>query len=262
MKFKNLPLFLALLVFVSCAKTHTYEAVFYPDKDILGNYQKVVVNNSKKGDFVSDLMENALKSQFTDINAIDVNSPKTSEILLKEINLYKYNPKIENLPKSRIAYLSFKISASENIKREGSKRLTTLLRCNHLLKKNRCRTTGTAYIASGNQKINVTLTGKMSLKNASGEKIIPDTFFNKAVADSGRIIKSSLNLIFETNNKIAYDYAKNLIPYRKSVTVEFMGGGDSTAIILIQNKAYNKAIQHLNKKELYLFWRILPKKNE
>ncbi|MBU3915840.1 hypothetical protein KKA14_09925 [bacterium] len=247
MRLKNLSLFLFLLVVVSCAKVHTYEAVFYPEKDVLSNYQKIVIHNLKKGDFVSDLMENALKAQFTDINAMDVNTGKSDETLIKEVKAYAYNPKIEKLPENKIAYLSFDISAAEDIKREGSRRLTTLQSCNYLLKTNPCRTTGTEFLASGNQIVNISLKGKISLKNSAGENIVADSPFSENISDSGRVIKSPLNLIFEANNKIAKEYAKNLIPHRESVTVEFLGGGDSTAITLIQNKAYNKAIQHLNR---------------
>lgn len=236
-----------LLLLGSCTKYRQFEAVFPPKNNSLANYQKIVVMNQKPGDHLYDLMENALKAQLTAIYPGNLRAAKSIDQINKDMEFFNYNPKIQPLPEHKIAYITYNIRTSENIKRQRSSKTVFLRSCNNLLKQNRCRNAGTARAASGLQSINLTLSGEIFTKDGEGKEILPVANIRKNVSDSGKLVKSSTNLTFNAVNAAAYDYTKNIIPHKRRITSEILRGGDAVSAKLIEHGAYNQAINRLDK---------------
>ncbi len=235
-----------LLLVQGCAKYKEFDAVFPPENNSLVKYQKIVIINKDRNKHLYNLMENALKTQLTSIYPGNVKPAKGIEKIDAEIRLFKYNPKVESTSEEKTAYLSFDLKAEEKIFR-GKTTSTVLLRnCNYLRKKDPCRMSGRGLIAFGTQTLKVILTGKIYLKDGNGNAIIPVTPVKKMLSDSGKFIKTPANLMFSGVNQVAYDYAKKIIPHKQKISSEIMSGGDSVSVDLIENGAFNLAINRLD----------------
>ncbi len=236
-----------LLLIQGCAKYKEFEAVFPPENNSLAKYQKIVIINKNRGEHLYDLMENALKSQLTSIHPGNVKPGKKDGEIGNEIKMFNYNPKIDAIPEQKIAYLSFDLKADEVINRQKKSNRVSLKSCDYLKKKDKCRTTGSASIASGLQTLKVILTGHIYLKNSSENAIIAATPIQRTLSDSGKVIKTPANLIFNGLNQVAYEYAKKIIPHKRRISSEILKGGDSISVKLIENGALNLAINRLDK---------------
>ena len=60
-------------------------------------------------------------------------------------------------------------------------------------------------------------------------------------------ISSPAVLLNRGLNEIAYHYTKKIIPHKEKIKSEIMRGGDSIAVKLIENSAFNLAINRLDK---------------
>jgi len=237
-----------LLLYVQgCAKYVEFEAVFPPENNTLAKYQKIVIVNSDRGKHLNDLMENALKTQLTSIYPGNVKPGKAIDKIGTEIKLFNYNPKIMSTPEEKTAYLSYDLKADEKLNRQRTTSRVPLQSCDYLRKKNPCRITGSASLASGTQTLTVILTGKIHLNDGTGNAIIPTAPIQKTLTDSGKIIKTPSNLIFSAINQVAVDYAKRIIPYKRITSSEILRGGDTVSVKLIENKAFGLAINRLDK---------------
>lgn len=236
-----------LLFAQGCAKYKEFEAVFPPRDNSLAAYQKIVVVNKNRGNFLYDLMENALKAQLTSIYPGNVKAAKEIETIDTEINLFSYNPKIDSISEKKIAYLSFDLKANETIKRWQKTSKVPLRSCNYLKKKKPCRNSGSGTVAAGMQSVKITLTGSIKLTNGAGKSIIPISSIKESYSDSGKLVKTPSSLIFKSINQAAHNYAKRIIPHKRKVTAEILRGGDAVSIKLIENDAFNMAINRLDK---------------
>ncbi len=102
-------------------------------------------------------------------------------------------------------------------------------------------------LVTGEQAAQMSLAGEIQLKNSSGEPILPTSPFNVVTRDKGRIVQSSISLTKSASDKVANDYISRIIPYKKKVKMELLDDGDELAVVMIQNRAYNMAVNRLDK---------------
>lgn len=242
-----IPGLIFLLVMINgCAKLHEFEGIFPPDNKSLNRYQKIIILNPDKSNLINNLLENALKAQLTSIEPRNVGPAKSIEQISSEISLFNYNPKINQVPDHKIAYLSFEIKETTKITRDRVSQTVSLKSCNYLLERNPCVITGTSNLNFGKQQLSISLTGKMFLKNATGELIIPAHTINHQNDQTGQSVDSALKVISRELNDIAYKFAKKVIPHKEKINSEIMTGGDDISVSLIQNHAYNSAANRLS----------------
>lgn len=230
-----------------CAKYKEYESVFPPSNNVFAKYQKVVVQQSTNKQRYHDFFENALKTALTSIHPGNFQPAKNLKQISSDIYLFDYNPKLNSIPDEKIAYISFDLNVKEDIRRDRNSRYVSLRRCNYLNKQVPCFTSGSARLSTGNQVLNVVITGKLYLKNHLGNHIIPIIPIQKTVVESGIKIRSSTPLINSGLNEIAYNFSKLIIPHKEKVNSEIMRGGDSIAMKMILHGAFNSAVNRLEK---------------
>ncbi|MCP4294221.1 MAG: hypothetical protein GY786_01290 [Proteobacteria bacterium] len=233
---------------VNCSKNyHEYDAVFYPSTTKLTKYSKIVVLNEKPNDLGYRILENALKSKLTEVIPGNLKPMKDITVISKDLATLGYSPKLETLDSKKIAYLSFKITAKDDVKRSRVSKTIRLKKCNYLKKKDKCSSSVVAKLVTGEQAAQMSFAGEIQLKNSSGEPILPTSPFNVVTRDKGRIVQSSLSLTKSASDKVANDYISRIIPYKKKVKMELLDDGDELAVVMIQNRAYNMAVNRLDK---------------
>ena len=242
-----IPGFILLLLIINgCAKLHEFEGIFPPDNKALNPYQKIEIVNPDKNNLINNLLENALKAQLTSIEPRNVGPAKSIKQIDSEIGLFNYSPKINQVPDNKIAYLSFEIQETSKIIRDRSSQKVSLKSCNYLLERNPCIISGSSALNFGKQRLSVSLTGKIFLKNAQGKQITPPFMINSQKGQTGQGVDSVLKVISTIVNDIAYKFAKKVIPHKEKIKSEIMSGGDDTSVSLIRNHAYNSAANRLS----------------
>ncbi len=240
-------LFLIPFLVQGCTKYKEFNAVFPAEIEALNQYSKIVIENPKPDDYLHQLLENALKTQLTSIHPGNIKPAKELNQLEKDIALFNYNPKIENLADSKIATLSYSIKAKTRFKRDHTSKQTVLKSCNFMTRIPVCIPIGTASLKKGKQTVNVTLSGFIALKNNEGKTIIAEFPINQTFGDSGKLVDSRGKILHEGINRIAFDFAKRIVPHRDKIKSEILRGGDSVAVKLIENNALNMAINRLDR---------------
>ncbi len=240
-----IPIFLLALA-QGCSKYKEFEAIFPAADNSLTSYSKIVIDNPKPGDSLHQMLENALKTQLTSIHPGNVKPAKEINQLENEIALFNYNPKIESISAAKIATLSFSVKANEQVKRDRRVSQVVLKSCNYMTRFPICLPSGSASLKTGEQTVNIKLTGSISLKNSKGDLIVSEFPINKSLTDSGRLVNSSGLLLHNGINNVAYEFTKQIMPHREKIKSEILRGGDSVAVKLIENNALNLAINRLD----------------
>ena len=230
-----------------CAKYKAYEAVFPPPESSLSGYRLIVIDNTNPRDPLYLAMENVLKAQLTAIEPGNINPSQPVEQIEQELALFNYNPKIERVSDNRKAIMGYTIQSAKTYTRDRRVSTVPLRRCNYMSKGNPCYISGTASVSRGVQELKIVLSGSIWLKNSKGEEIVPPVPFQHTVSDSGRTVDAPDQLIHKGLNTIAYQFTRDIVPHREKIKSEILRGGDAIAVELIENDAYDLAINRLDR---------------
>ena len=241
---------LMLLIFAGCStkvRMKTWVSPQVAAQNIAAKVDYLIIVNSHKGELLYDIFENALRERFSALPFMKVEgSFSTGEIVLQLKN-YNYIPRIRT--KGRIAFLSYEIIENHEVQRLQSTRLVNLWRCNNLIKnknQQRCRIYAKVTLQQGVQSLRYSQQVLFNLLDAEGRTIIASQQIKRVYQKRSKLIPDGIVLRKKVSDLIAREYSKLVLPFRKNLEVELLGG-DGIAMRMIEEGAYRQAFKRLEK---------------
>lgn len=242
---KNILLFLVITILVSCTKTHELK-LLHPPKEaaLIQGIEILVVENSKKGDPLYDMMEQALREHLSQRGIFTLIPSVETKKLISDLALFNYIPKLYTDTASRLGVVSYELKEATHIKRIQGQRYVMMQSCNYLNKKQPCRSSGQAMLRNGKQNLHYKLTANIVIKRQDGTPLLSRSIFGEVNLNE-KFVPDKLVYRSKTAQFIARNFSKNILPYETQVKIELTGGGDGDALDMISYGAYRQAIKRI-----------------